>query len=170
MNKQSTWNIKNILKEIGIGVLLLFVVSNVISYIRQPTIKSDSIPLFIEDTIVEKKIDTTHYKGKPLLIHIWATWCPTCRLENANIERISKQYKVITIAVNSGSNQEIQHYMKKNQFSFDVINDKDGKLAKSFHIEAFPTTFIYDARGKLTFTEVGYSTTAGLLARLKLIE
>jgi thioredoxin-related protein len=53
---------------------------------------------------------------------------------------------------------------------FNVLNDRGGVWSKKFKIEVFPTTFIYDAKGTLRFTEVGYMTTAGLLARLEWIE
>jgi thioredoxin-related protein len=60
--------------------------------------------------------------------------------------------------------------MNKYELNFRVLNDREGKWASKFKVEAYPTTFIYDAKGKLKFTEVGYTTTAGLLARLKLTE
>jgi len=43
-------------------------------------------------------------------------------------------------------------------------------LSRQFKVSAFPTDFIYDTKGKLYSTDVGYTTTAGLLARMKLAE
>ena len=60
--------------------------------------------------------------------------------------------------------------MQEKGLSFKVLNDKDGEWGRVFKIEVFPTTFIYDAKGELRFTEVGYTSTAGLLARLEWIE
>jgi len=76
----------------------------------------------------------------------------------------------LTIAVNSGADNEIETYLKERGLTFKVLNDKEGTWAEQFRVEAYPTTFIYNAKGKLKFSEVGYTTTAGLLARLKLIE
>jgi thiol-disulfide isomerase/thioredoxin len=117
-----------------------------------------------------KLLDGSSYsikEGKPLVIHFWATWCPTCKLEVSNIQAVSEHYDVLTIAVNSG---DIKKYMGNSTLTCRVVNDLEGKLAKQFHVEAFPTTFIYNGKGKLKFTEVGYTTTAGLLARLKMID
>ena len=75
---------------------------------------------------------------------------------------------MLTIAVQSGSDDKIKAYMKENHLDFQVINDANGKWAKQFNIEAYPTTFIYNAKGKLQFSEVGYTSTAGLLARVKM--
>jgi len=162
------WNIKSILKEIAIGALMLFVVSNVLSYIRKPELSSNQLP-----QIETKLLDGTQFsvkKGKPLVVHFWATWCPTCKLEASNIESVSKEYEVLTIAVNSGDDAQLKGYMNEKELTFKVVNDKEGKWAQQFNIEAYPTTFIYDAKGELKFSEVGYTTTAGLLGRLKIIE
>ena len=162
--KYDRW--KKIAKEIAIGVLILFVVSNVVSYLRKPDLQDEALPLNTFQTIEGKKFDFQSYQGKPLLVHFWATWCPVCKMETANIERVSKKYQVVTIAVQSGTDSEIKTFMKEKEAGFDVINDREGEFSKRFAVEVFPTTFIYDGKGKLIFSEVGYSTTAGLLARM----
>ncbi len=162
------WNLKYILKEITITLLILFVVSMGLNYIRKPDINENIYSYELTD-IKNSKIDMQLYKGKPLVVHFWATWCPICKLEAANIERLSKEYNVITIAVNSGLDEEINTFMKEHQLSYKVIHDKSATLAKKFNIEVYPTTLIYDKEGELKFTEVGYSTTLGLKARLELI-
>ena len=161
-------NIKSTLKEITIALVLLFVMSNIISYIRQPELGSTQLPK-IEVQLVDGSTFQVE-KGKPLIIHFWATSCPACKLEAPNIETVSKGYDVLSIAVNSGSDEKVKAYMQEHGLSFKVLNDVDGAWATEFNIEVYPTTFIYDAKGKLSFTEVGYTTTAGLFARLEWIE
>jgi thiol-disulfide isomerase/thioredoxin len=162
------WKIKSTIKEITIILVLLFIVSNIISYIRAPDLGSNQLP-----QIEAKLIDGSTFsvqKGKPLIIHFWAISCPACKLEAPNIETVSKKYDVLTIAVNSGSDENVQAYMKEHGLHFKVLNDVNGAWTTEFNIKVYPTTFIYDAKGKLRFTEVGYTTTAGLLARLEWIE
>jgi len=163
MSKKNKWNFKNILKELAIGATILFVVSNTISYIRKPELESNQLPNLNVVSIHQKQFKQDK---KPLLVHFWATWCPTCKLEASNIDRISKNYRVVTFAVKSGSDDELKTYMKNRGYTFFVVNDSGGKWAKKFNIEAFPSTFVYDANKTLKFTEVGYTTTAGLLARM----
>ncbi len=104
------------------------------------------------------------------MIHFWATWCPACKLEASNIENISKTYQVITVAVNSGSDAEINTFLKEKKLSYDVINDNEGKFASKFSISSFPTTFIYDKDGEIKFSEVGYTSTLGLRLRMWLAD
>lgn len=159
--------LKKILKELALGAIIIFVVLNVVSFLRQPELSPTQLPS-ISETLIDGQ-NFTVPQNKPVVIHFWATWCPTCKLEASNIETISKDYTVLTIAINSGSDEALQRYMQKKDLHFNVLNDKEGKWAHQFNVEAFPTTFIYDSKGKLRFTEVGYTSTVGLLARLKLL-
>jgi len=162
------WSIKNIIKEILITLLMIFVVSIVVNYIRKPD-TYEKLPKIKALSIDNKEIELKS-ENKPLIIHFWGVWCPTCKLEAPNIDKIKDKIKTITIAVNSGSNQEIKEFMKKNGYSFTVINDNSGVLAKKFNIQAYPTTLIYDKNGKLQFSEVGYSTQLGIESRVALID
>jgi len=162
--------IKKIAIEIILSIVAITIISSAISYIRKPDINDKTLSTLIAKDIEGKSVDIREYSGKPILIHFWATWCPTCKIELANIERVSKKYQVITIAVKSGSNDDILSFMREHESNFTVINDKSGEISSRFDIGAFPTTIIYDSRGKLSFSEVGYTTTAGLLARMLWLE
>jgi thiol-disulfide isomerase/thioredoxin len=162
------WHWKSLVKEVIKVLLLVFILSNIMSYLRQPELESTQVPK-IETELLDGRIFSVE-EGKPLLIHFWAVWCPTCKLEAANIEAVSKEYQVLTIAVSSGSDAEVKAYMQEHGLSFKVINDVKGIWAERFKVEAYPTTFMYDAKGELRFTEVGYTSTAGLLARFEWIK
>jgi thiol-disulfide isomerase/thioredoxin len=103
---------------------------------------------------------------KPLLIHFWATWCPVCKLEQSNINNIAKDYPVITIAMQSGSDLEVRQFMQDEKLSFNVINDEEGILSRSYKIKGVPVSFIVNANSKIEFIEVGYTTEPGLRLRL----
>ena len=160
--------IKKYTKEGLIFVVTLFIVMNALSYYRSLDLNKDKL-----DVNTFTLLDNTQYsipQDKPIIIHFWATWCPTCKFEASNIEEISKDYEVITIAVQSGTKEEINEYMAENKLSFKVVNDEDAFFSQKFNIKAFPTTLIYDKEKNIKFTEVGYTTTAGLYSRMVLIK
>lgn len=146
--------------------LMLFIMMNAVSYFRAPNVKDQNLPEISTILTNKELFCTADYQGKPVLIHFWATWCPTCKLEAANIEYISQKYNVITIAVKSDSDANINTYLQDNDLSFKVINDAESILSQSFDVQAYPTTFIYNKNGKLSFSEVGYTSTLGLYLRM----
>ena len=159
--------VKKYFKEAIVFVFTLMIIINIISYYRALDLNKESLD--IKSFIL---IDNTEYlipDNKKILVHFWATWCPTCKFEAANIEKISKDYEVITIAIQSGSKEEIQKYLNDNNLTFKVVNDEDGVYSRKFNIEVFPTTLIFNKDKELKFSEVGYTTTAGLYSRMALI-
>ncbi|NOR55521.1 MAG: redoxin domain-containing protein [Sulfurovum sp.] len=163
-------NLKKIVKEVAVTLVILFVVANVLSYLRKPTLDSNIFPETKTVLLDGAVFNSAEAKEKPLLVHFWALWCPTCKLEAPNIQSLSKEYEVLSIVVSSGEDNKVKAYMKTEGLDFRVINDKHGHWAKQFKVEAFPTTFIYDANGTLQFTEVGYTTTVGLVTRMKILQ
>ncbi len=153
-------------KEIAITALLVLVLSNAISYLRSPNIQGKTLPQINTLLIDQELYSSEDAKGKPLLIHFWATWCPTCKLEAGNIQSLSQDYNVLTVAVKSGEDSTINAYLNEHDFDFKVINDAQGLLSAQFEVPAFPTTFIYDKEGRLSFSEVGYTSTLGLYLRM----
>lgn len=156
--------VKKYIKETLKFVVMLAIILNVVSYYKSMDLNKEKL----NDQTFTLLNNTTYNvpKDKPVLVHFWATWCPTCAIEAGNIERISKDYQVITIATQSGTKEEIQKYLDEHKLSFKVVNDQDGVYSRRFNISAFPTTLIYDKNKNLKFSEVGYTSTFGLYARM----
>lgn len=156
--------IKHYAKEIAIFLIVMTVLANVISLYKSTDLNKNPLPVksftLLNNTNYE--LDNT----KPVLIHFWATWCPTCKVEASNIQSVSESFQVITIAVKSGSDEELQTWLEENGYNFNTVNDNRGYLSSSFNIAAFPTTFIYDKDKNLIFSEVGYTSTIGLWLRM----
>ncbi len=160
MRKKLTYYIKEIVKML----VILTIILNIISYYKSLDLNKEKLELnsFRLLNNEEYKIK----KDEALIVHFWATWCPTCKLEASNIENISKDYEVLTIAVQSGTKEEIQKYMKEHDLTFKVVNDEKAYYSQKFNIKAFPTTLIYDKDKNLKFSEVGYTSSFGMYLRM----
>ncbi len=156
--------IKHYIKEIIFFFVLMTILANAISIYKSRDLSQ--APLTVQSFTL---IDDKKYKvpnDKPVLIHFWATWCPTCKLEASNINFLSKHFEVVTIAVKSGSDDALKKYLYEHNYTFKVVNDKNSILSSQFHIAGFPTTFIYDKNKKLLFSDVGYTTTLSLYIKM----
>ena len=142
-------------KELVVLIIIITIFSNSVSLYRSMSLNKITIPpsLHVE-------------ANKPIMLHFWATWCPICKAEIDNIQRVSKNYQVITIAVKSGSDEDIQKYLSKHNLDFKVINDNEANLAREFGIGIYPTTIIYDKNKNLVFSDIGYTSTLGLYLRM----
>lgn len=151
-------------KEILLFLIFITIFANALSLYRSNNLNQEPI-----DINSFHLIDGSSYMltdEKPILLHFWATWCPTCKAEAGNIETISKYFDVITIATKSGDNDDIQNYLESRNLTFKVVNDDDGSLAEKFNISIFPTTIIYDKNREIFYSDVGYTTTLGLWLRM----
>lgn len=117
-------------------------------------------------SLTAEQIDISTKLERPLLLHFWASWCRICRFEQDSIQSISQEYQVVTVAMQSGSDDEVRKFLKDNNLSFTVINDEEGLLSKRFGIQGVPASFIINKQGEIAYTEVGYTSAWGLRFRL----
>jgi thiol-disulfide isomerase/thioredoxin len=103
---------------------------------------------------------------RPILVYFWASWCPVCRMSNGDIDALAGDHPVITVAMQSGSEAAVSAYLAREGLSFPVISDPDGALAGRWGVPAVPASFVVDRDGQIRFSSVGYTTGAGLRARL----
>lgn len=144
-------------------VLLIFIA---IKAYMQRDLVDGPVPSVQGTLISGQAFNLQNFNGETVLLHFWATWCGVCKLEQDSINAISKDRNVITIAMNSGNEQEVKAFLEKNSLSFPVLIDEHGVIAEQFGVRGVPTSFIIDPRGHIAFTEVGYTTSWGLRLRL----
>ena len=134
---------------------------------QQQDLTSGKSPSFTSKTLSGEVMNANPLPDQGVLVHFWAVWCPVCNVENDNIQAISKDYKVLNIAIQSGSDMEIQAYAEENNMQLDnLINDQSGSISMLFGVKGTPTSFFINPKGQIQFTEVGYVTTWGYRMRL----
>lgn len=149
-----------------IELSIIFIVLLAVRLWMQRDVVSGTAPNISAVTLKGQHFELYKDQRRPILVHFWATWCPVCKLEQSNIENTAKDHPVITIAMQSGDNKELGQFMKDEKLSFDVINDDDGVLSRSYNIRGVPVSFIINKENKIEFVEVGYTTEFGLRMRL----
>jgi thiol-disulfide isomerase/thioredoxin len=148
--------------------LLVFVI--IVAGIRtwqQRDIVSGTAPALQGVTLAGQPFKLPARPGKPVLVHFWATWCPICRAEQGSISDIAHNHAdVITVAMQSGSTEEVSRHMREQGIDFPVVNDQDGIISSAWGVHAVPASFIIAPAGRIRFVEIGYTTGIGLRLRL----
>ncbi len=160
-------NIKRPSRKTIMQFMMVILAIFVIRAWQQQDLSVGMVPSFTSQTLSGQVVNSNPLPDQAMLIHFWATWCSICRLENDNIQALSKDYKVLNIAMQSGTDAELKKYANKHNMRLDnIINDNSGSLAKLFGVRATPSSFFINTKGKIQFVEVGYVTTWGYKLRL----
>lgn len=150
----------------GIQLVIFLVVITGIRLWQHRDLPVGVAPSFTAYDVEGKPVSLSDYRGKPVMLHFWATWCSVCRLEQSSIDAIAKTMPVLTVAMQSGDAADVSKYMREQGLQFKAVPDAGGDLSAHYGIRGVPTTFILDGDGRIRFLEVGYTTGLGLRARL----
>ncbi|PWB35745.1 peroxiredoxin [Pseudomonas sp. SDI] len=113
------------------------------------------------------------YRGKPLVINLWATWCPPCRREMPVLQQAQHEYPDMHfVFVNQGETPQIvTTFLATTGLNLShVLFDAGGQLAQQVGSMALPTTLFYDAEGRLVGSHLGELSRASLRHALGAID
>jgi len=102
------------------------------------------------------RINWADYKNKVVFINFWATWCKPCIQEMPTIAKAKQQLNEQDVAFLFPSNEStdlIQNFKEKKGFDFDFVQVQN---MEDLNIIALPTTYIFNQRGELVFSEAGF--------------
>lgn len=115
-------------------------------------------------------VSLADFAGQPVVLNLWATWCPPCRREMPVLAAAQQDFPgVHFVFVNQGETGDIvQSYLARAGLSLDnVVLDAEAAMGDVIRTNAIPATLFFDADGALRDTHLGTLTAAGLAAKLQ---
>lgn len=106
------------------------------------------------------------HPGGPVAVHIWAEWCPYCKLEEAAVTRVSADWPVLTVAYRSGDGPQVARVMAQRQLPWVAAVDPGGTVMTAYGLSVVPAWIVLDASGHISSVATGYTTEWGMRARL----
>lgn len=109
-------------------------------------------------------------RGHPILLDLWASWCPPCRAEMPAIQRIYEEYQsqgFLVLAVNATSQDDpasARAFAESLGLTYPILLDETGDVAHLYGLRALPTTFFIDADGRIADVVIGGPLSQALLS------
>ncbi len=120
--------------------------------------KREATPFSLK-TSSGSQVSLSDFKGKPVLLKFWATWCPTCVEELPQMEKFSEgkrdQLHILMLAIDGEKEKRIQNVIKKCKVTLPVLLDAKEKIARTYKVTFIPATFLVDREGMIVGMIVG---------------
>lgn len=100
------------------------------------------------------------YRGKVLLLNLWATWCQPCRIEMPAMERLSRRFTgtdfhVVAVSVDKDDSTVVRAFASQLGLTFDILHDQSGKIQDLYQATGVPESFVIDRHGIIVKKVIG---------------
>ena len=110
------------------------------------------------------------FRGKVVFLNFWATWCPPCRAEMPDIEKVHRKYKdqdVVVLGIDlRESASTVRAFVEDGGYTWAFLLDTTGEVGSMYRVSAIPTSYFVDKKGIIRAVTIGGMTAATMEAKL----
>lgn len=105
------------------------------------------------------QVDLAAFKGKPLLVNLWASWCPPCLAELPQLQALQAAWaprglQLVGLAIDDPP-ARVALRVQEHQISWPIALDGSATASPAFGTSELPTTILYDGQGKRVWSHQG---------------
>lgn len=93
-----------------------------------------------------------------MLLNFWATWCPSCPGETADLNATNRRFRsrgFILLAISDENARKQQRFLSKYKVNYPMLVDIDDQIRQRFRVEGIPMSLIYNREGALVSQSLG---------------
>ena len=140
--------------------------------------EGDQAPAFRLPALDGRQVNLSDFRGKVVMVHFWATWCPPCVEELPTLDRLyhgllGKDFALLAVSVDEGGAEAVRAFLQKNHLSLPVLLDPQRSVAGQYGTFKFPETYLLDRNGVVRYKVIGpmdWSDPRGIGVILKMLE
>lgn len=100
------------------------------------------------------------YRGRVVLLNLWATWCPPCEQEMPSMERLYQEMgpqglEVVAISIDQLTPDAVRQWAEERELSFTVLHDRTGRIQQVYQTTGMPESFVVDREGVIVKKVIG---------------
>lgn len=107
------------------------------------------------------EVKLSDYRGQPVVLNFWATWCYYCKVEMPDFDKAYEKYpdvQFLMVNATDGAQETMdsaRKYIKQEGFRFDVFFDTNLEAVNAYYVSGLPSTFFIDKNGNLVTRSSG---------------
>ncbi len=125
--------------------------------------QTTAAPDFTVQTLEGQTVSLSDYRGKVVLLNLWATWCPPCREEMPSMQSLyddleDRGFTILAVAAPNPpreTREKIENFIREGEYSFPVLIDSEYKVNGIYGTGSIPTSWVVDTEGNLVARLVG---------------
>ncbi len=160
MTARQQWTVVGAI--VGVLAIALFAASRLMKDQLFPVDIGTTAPDFRAKVLGENRYRTMgDYKGKVVLLNVWATWCPPCRAELPSLERLYQAYgdsglKLVAVSIDDYVGEDsIRAFAKNFGLTFEILHDSTHAIESIYQTSGYPETFVIGPEGTIRKKWIG---------------
>jgi peroxiredoxin len=122
--------------------------------------EGDRAPDFRLAALDGRTVSLSALKGRVVMVHFWATWCPPCVEEIPTLERLyramfGQEFELLAVSVDEGGARSVRPFLERQRLSLPVLLDPGRAVANNYGTFKFPETYLVDREGVIRKKIIG---------------
>jgi cytochrome c biogenesis protein CcmG/thiol:disulfide interchange protein DsbE len=118
-------------------------------------------PDFQATALATGKVKTiADYKGRVVLLNVWATWCQPCRLEMPSMERLQHELgpeglQIVAVSIDEGGADVVKEFVREYGLTFEILHNPSRSIERIYQTTGVPESFVINKYGIIVKKVIG---------------